>query len=70
MLMTVDAVSPAKAARKINIRDYRCQACGRLLFRAHIPYIPGVRIEIRCKCARMIIVESGEEKHVVDQSIK
>ena len=54
-------------AAKIDIRDYRCQSCGRLLFRAHIPYIPGVRIEIRCKCARMVIIESGETNHVTHQ---
>jgi phage FluMu protein Com len=65
MLMTFP--NAARVQPKINIRDYRCQSCGRLLFRAHIPYIPGVRIEIRCKCTRMIIVESGEVKNVTKE---
>jgi phage FluMu protein Com len=63
MLMTFP--NAARVQPKINIRDYRCQSCGRLLFRAHIPYIPGVRIEIRC--TRMIIVESGEVKNVTKE---
>jgi phage FluMu protein Com len=47
---------------RINIRDYRCQSCGRLLFRAHIPRVPGLRIEIRCpRCSRTDIIESDKE---------
>lgn len=60
MLMVQPAVT---LFAKISIRDYRCQACGRLLFRAHIPPTPGLRLEIRCRCARMVIIES-EETHV------
>ena len=66
MLMTFP--NTARVQPKINIRDYRCQACGRLLFRAHIPYTPGTRIEIRCKCSRMIIIESGGIKNAINES--
>ncbi len=67
MMLITQAELPRVASKKINIHDYRCQSCGRLLFRAHIPYIPGVRIEIRCKCARMVIIVSGENINVTNQ---
>lgn len=33
---------------KLLIADYRCPNCGRLLFRAHIPNVPGFKIFIKC----------------------
>lgn len=59
MLMAVDN-TPRIGALKINIRDYRCQSCGRLLFRGHIPVASGLRIEIRCRCSRMVIIEGDK----------
>lgn len=46
---------------KILISDYRCANCGRLLFRAHIPNVPGIVIEVRCNyegCRRFNIFRS------------
>lgn len=41
---------------KILIADYRCRECGRLLFRAHIPNLPGIHIEARCSRCGMLFV--------------
>ena len=55
---------------KIHIADHRCPACGRLLFRAHIPAVAGVYFETRCKCGRMYSIESKENKDVTNQDAR
>ena len=42
----------SKAAAPVRPKDYRCENCGRLLFRASL--IDGSRVECRCiKCKRV-----------------
>ena len=45
---------PLTARVRLTIHDYRCRNCGRLLFRGHVPDMPGLMIEIRCsRCSYM-----------------
>ena len=47
-----------KTLRPVLMHDYRCRACGRLLFRAILP--AGAVVEIRCtksSCHTMTIID-------------